>query len=213
MEQRVTKKRFAAAILAGGRARRLGGIAKGNIEIRSNVTIIQHLLSEIRQAAIEKTVIVANDAKPYLSYGVEIIADHQQNIGPLAGIVSALRHYQKRCEAVLIMPCDTPCITHREINVLQEAYLTSNSSIVYVAVVTAVAAAFTDVVDEQSPLHPLCAIVSCSVVDELERAIADGIHKVRLAWEKLGATPVYFAKASAFVNINSYADLCKIFGK
>lgn len=190
------QRNIAAAILAGGKARRFNGITKGNLEIKPHFSIIQHLLNEIEQAGIAKKIIVANDPAPYLSYGVNIIADAEQGIGPLAGIAAALHYYQQNCEAILIMPCDTPLITANEIAVLRNAYLPDNTSIVYACT-------------GEHCLHPLCAIVACSMVDKLDCIIAKGIRRVNAAWEEIGAKTIFFEQEKIFTNLNSSADLCK----
>lgn len=151
-----------AAILAGGQARRMGGIAKGNLlrcytenHNEQGITIMRRLLNEIVAAGIRQTVIVANDAAPYISYDVPIIPDLLRDVGPLAGIASALHYYDCAklhgfdfpihvfatddsnianlnncanfgCAAVLFVPCDLPNFSAGEINRLIHAHFSHN---------------------------------------------------------------------------------------
>lgn len=189
-----TKINISAAILAGGRARRLNGIAKGNLEIRPHFSIIRHLLNEIEDAGIGEKIIVANDPVPYLSYGVAIIADLERGVGPLAGIAAALHYYQQKCEALLVMPCDMPFIKANEIKILQDAYWSTDAPVVY---------AYT----EGESLHPLCAIVNCTVVNDVDQMLTKGARQVRVVWKAMGAKAVFFEEESAFTNVNSRDDL------
>lgn len=188
-----TVKNIAAAILAGGKARRFDGIAKGNLMVSSHCSIIRHLINEIDCVGIGKKIIVANDLVPYLSYGVAIIPDFQQDLGPLAGIVSALHYYREEYQAVLVMPCDMPFINAYEIEILVNAYLSSDAPIVYACT------------GEQS-LHPLCAIINCKIIDHIEQMLAKGERRVSVVWGEIGAKGIFFEEEKAFANINSRAD-------
>lgn len=64
--------KIAGAILAGGKAKRLNGIAKGNIKI-NNKTIITNLLKAFAQAGISDVIISANDFKPYKQYQKKLL--------------------------------------------------------------------------------------------------------------------------------------------
>lgn len=232
---------LAAAILAGGKARRMGGIAKGNLpacggsrdgsDCDGGSTIMEHLLREIAAAGIQqkKTIIVANDATPYAEvarvHGVAIIPDLQLDIGPLAGIASALNYYQQRqqyYDALLIVPCDMPNFTEHEISRLMQAYLEMNapSCVSLEATVCAVpaissaqiapivfAATAISAAPATAEFHPLCAIVNCEILPQLQEIIAAGCRKVTAAWQTIGAKTVLFSEAEdkdKFKNVNNF---------
>lgn len=67
MVTELRKKNISGAILAGCNVSRLGGIAKGTIEIHNGVCIIERLINELYAAGINEVVIVANDSVPYLN--------------------------------------------------------------------------------------------------------------------------------------------------
>ena len=78
----------AAAILAGGRARRFGGTIKSTLPI-GGVRIIDRQLAALSQVA-DPIFVVANDPAPFASLGLEIVPDVIPDCGALGGIYSAI---------------------------------------------------------------------------------------------------------------------------
>ena len=78
------------AILAGGAARRLGGVAKGLIEI-DGVRMIERVARALRPVT-ERIVVVSSieGAGDWLA-GADVVTDEQPGSGPMGGIASALR--------------------------------------------------------------------------------------------------------------------------
>jgi|GEM_PF-7091500 len=223
------KANIVAAILAGGKASRLGGIAKGNLLIKNgaitgelaadinindnsdnpsenthmdvdgNKTIVWRLLNEIKIAGINQTIIVANNVAVYAAYGVKVIADLYRDIGPLAGIVTALDYHIKHnsgCEAVLILPCDLPKFSSCEMKRLIDFYY-AGYPIVFAATT-------------KDQHHPLCAVVSCAMLPKLQQAIMVGRNKINTLWCELDARVVMFdsdEERDKFRNINTVDDL------
>lgn len=183
--------KIAAAILAGGQATRLNGLVKGNIKLKNGTTIIQHLINELSKVVFSEIIIVANDKMPYVSYGVEVIADLHKGLGPIAGIEAALTHYLNRFNTTLFLPSDLPAITALEIEQLKDFYLRSHAPVVYAKTKIA---------------HPLCAIVDNALVDEISELIKAGERKISNIWESLGAETVNFEHEQSFTNINTWTD-------
>lgn len=78
----------AAAIIAGGEARRLGGRVKALIEIDGRCVLDRQLdVLAPRCAAIA---ISSNDAAPFRDRSLPVIPDRHPGLGPLAGIAAAL---------------------------------------------------------------------------------------------------------------------------
>jgi molybdenum cofactor guanylyltransferase len=190
------KIKIFSAILAGGKAKRFGGFPKGNCEIRSSTTIVEHLINEIKQVGIFEVAIIANESHNYQKYNCRILSDNFSDCGPIAGIESALSHFKKNADAVLFMPCDLPCITSHEIETLKEAYFLSQS-IVFA--------------EAQGVVHPLCAIINVNLLEPITKLILQGEKKIMNFWQALAAKAVVFNNHQAFVNINSFSDL-KNFG-
>ena len=196
MKHKSKKHVIAAAILAGGNSRRMGGIAKGLLQDDDNITIVHHLISELNRTAISDVVIIANDPKSYQACGIEVIADIRTGIGPMAGIESGLDHFAGRTDAVLFLPCDLPQITAKEISTLKKTFIAENSPAVFA------------VVDDFS-WHPLCAVVSNDLKETVSIAIDRGQRKIRNIWRQVEAAKVQFPDDDAFFNINTLTDLAR----
>jgi len=185
---------IAAAILAGGRAERLGGRPKGLLPLPDGRSIIERELAELRAAGMGEAIIVANRAETYRDYGVEVVGDLRPGLGPLAGVEAALAHYQGRCGAVLLLPCDLPAIGRAELAALAGAYLRTSAPV-------AVA------VTGGSFWQPLCAVVHIGILAKVSAALDAGRRRALELWEELGAAPVRFADEGPFFNVNTPEDL------
>jgi molybdopterin-guanine dinucleotide biosynthesis protein A len=95
------------AILAGGRARRMGGADKALIEI-GGTRIIHRQLAALYPVA-DDIRIVANDPSRYGDLGVRVIGDALPEAGPLGGIYSAL--LDAAHDRVVVVACDLPFVT------------------------------------------------------------------------------------------------------
>jgi len=95
-----------AAILAGGRARRLGGRDKSRIVIGGR-TILAHQL-DVLQRLVPRIVIVANAPESFADAGVPVLTDAVPGSGSLGGIYTALADAPG---PVLVLACDMPFVT------------------------------------------------------------------------------------------------------
>jgi len=98
----------AAAIVAGGPARRLGGIAKPFINIGGR-TVAERQLALLR-SAFPRVLVAANDPAPWAELAVEVVGDRVLGGGPLAGIDAALTAAEG-CNAVVCVAGDLPFVT------------------------------------------------------------------------------------------------------
>ena len=183
-----------AAILSGGKASRFSGFPKGELLIDANTSIIRHLLNEIVVAGVSKTLIVANDFTLYEKHGVPVIQDMRQDIGPLAGIETALNYYPET-DATLFMPCDLPNISSLEINILVAEFLASNAEVIFATT------------NNGNNEHPLCGVIKNSVLPIVSQALDQGIRKVREMWQILNTQTIDFKNEQTFLNINTVDDL------
>jgi molybdopterin-guanine dinucleotide biosynthesis protein A len=108
--------RVSAAILAGGRARRLGGADKASLAI-GHQRIIDRQLAALA-GLTDDLRIVANDAR-HEALGVRRIADAIAGCGPLGGIYSAL--LDARHARVIVLACDLPFVTRDLLRLIAEA--------------------------------------------------------------------------------------------
>jgi molybdopterin-guanine dinucleotide biosynthesis protein A len=92
-------------VLAGGRGRRLGGIAKG-LELVGGSRIVDRVVTSLRQAT-QDVLLAANDpaASEWLA-GVPVVSDLRTGAGGLAGLEAALAHGRD----VVVVAWDMPFV-------------------------------------------------------------------------------------------------------
>jgi molybdopterin-guanine dinucleotide biosynthesis protein A len=96
------------AILAGGRAQRLGGVTKPLLVIEGR-RIIDRQLEVLRPIFGAHLVIVANAAAPFQDLSVDVIPDRVgTGAGPLAGLDAALAFFPPEVTAVVCVAGDMP---------------------------------------------------------------------------------------------------------
>ena len=191
---------IAGAILAGGHARRLGGMAKGTIRADGQLSLIERLVVHMLRCGVEEIVVVANDERPYAHLGCAIVPDQRADAGPLAGIEAALAHFSGRYEAVLCLPCDLPALSAQEMSALLSAYAAGGGPVVFAET-------------EHAARHPLCAVVRTDRLADISAALERGTRAVGAVWSDLGGTAVPFDNPESFTNINSPGDLDAWFAK
>jgi molybdopterin-guanine dinucleotide biosynthesis protein A len=95
---------IAAAILAGGRARRLGGAHKGLLRVGGEPIVARQLRA--LAPLVGERLIVANDPDAYAGFGVRVIPDLHPDRGPLAGLEAAL--LATDAATLVVLACDLP---------------------------------------------------------------------------------------------------------
>ena len=95
-----------AAILAGGRARRLGGRDKSRIVIGGRTILARQL--DVLRRLVPRIVIVANAPERFADAGVPVLTDAVPGAGSLGAIYTALADAPG---PVLVLACDLPFVT------------------------------------------------------------------------------------------------------
>ncbi|QRN97833.1 molybdenum cofactor guanylyltransferase [Archangium violaceum] len=101
------------AVIAGGRGERLGGVAKGLLEVEGR-PVLARLLDLGR--LFEGVLLVANDPGPYARFGVRTVEDVVRGRGAPGGVHAAL--VGARTEWVLAVACDMPFVAEAAVRVL-----------------------------------------------------------------------------------------------
>ena len=99
-----------AVILAGGEARRLGGIDKTLIALDG--TPVLSLILRCLRPQVHRIALSANgDPSRFAAFGLPVLADDRPGIGPLAGLLRGLDWAAEQgADAWLTVPGDTPFI-------------------------------------------------------------------------------------------------------
>ncbi|HEX7485847.1 MAG TPA: molybdenum cofactor guanylyltransferase [Vicinamibacterales bacterium] len=157
-----------AAILAGGQARRFGGVDKSTLSV-GRVSIFERQLAVLDGLA-DRVFVVAGEPARFEGYRVRVVPDRLPDAGALGGIYTAL------CEAegphVLIIACDLPFLSGRLL-----ARLVALAGDAYDAVVPRAA----------DGLQPLCAVYARRLTGRVRRRVESGHLKIQ---DLLGAIRV-----------------------
>ncbi len=181
-----------AAIVAGGRARRLGGRIKPLLEIDGETILSRELA--VLGARFTEIVISAADPAPFADVGLPVILDRVAGAGPLAGIAAVLAATRRRF--VFAVAGDMPYLSVDAIDTLLGA-----------------GSADADVVIPVSGGYPepLHALYARRCLPTIERHLADGRYQVSglLSAPELNVITVDADTLGARVltNINSPLDL------
>jgi len=108
----------AAAIIAGGKAERLGGQPKGLLTIEGRRIIDRQL--EVLRTVFDRVFMVANDPAPWSDLGLVIVPDRVPGAGPLAGLDAALAALGPAEEAVVCVAGDMPFLEARALQLLRD---------------------------------------------------------------------------------------------
>lgn len=174
-----------AAILAGGGARRLGGINKAALEI-AGAPIADRQLAVLRALAAD--VFVVGHADPlWAERGVRVVADDIPDAGPLGGIYTALRH--SPAERTLVVGCDMPFLSTE---VLQRLAAVSGADVV--------------VARSARGIEPLCAIYTRRCMDDIRARIARGAYEASALPAGVQIAEVGVEDVFVFVNVNTPHD-------
>lgn len=103
------------AILAGGRGRRLGGVAKGLLRV-GDQTALERLLE--LGSRFEEVLLVADDPSAYAGYNVRTVKDLVPDRGAPGGVQAALAAC--RTPWVVVAGCDMPFVNEAVVEALLE---------------------------------------------------------------------------------------------
>lgn len=181
-----------AVILAGGRARRMGGQDKGLIRLGGR-PIIEYIIAALEQQA--KTLIInANRHRAeYAGYGFKVIADERAGFcGPLAGMAGAMNIIDT--DYLATAPCDSPFIPPDLVARLSEALLREAADI--------------SVAHDGRRMQPVFCLLKRSLGPSLNDYLGAGGRKIDhwFARHKL-ARADFSDRPGAFANINTPADI------
>jgi molybdenum cofactor guanylyltransferase len=182
------RAKIVGVVLCGGRGERMGG-GKA-MRLVAGQPMAMHVAEALRAADV---LCVSGDAEAAAALGAGNLDDPDGlERGPLAGVLAGLEWAAGAgAEWVVTAPCDLPFLP---------------VDIVHRLTVTAAEAAYAETVEE---LHPLVAAWRVSLAGRLREALREGHPPVRHLMAELGAEPVRFEDAAAFMNVNTPEDLAR----
>jgi len=156
---------WTAAILAGGAARRLGGIDKSALLVRGTSILDRQL--RVLRSLTPHILIVASDEHRYREAGVPVVCDRIRGAGSMGGLYTAL--VEAPTDQLVVMACDMP-------------FLTAPFLIRLAALGAGADAAMPR---DARGLHPLCAAWARRAAPHLRARIDDGRLRITDALEDL----------------------------
>src|SRR5215831_19020244 len=187
--------KVAGAIIAGGPAKRLGGVAKPFLTIGGR-TIAERQLPLLR-AVFPRVLVVANDPGPWAQSGAEVVPDRIAGAGPMGGIHAALTAADD-CDAVVCVGGDLPFIEPALLAALRDRPGGAGA----VAARTAVGS------------EPLCARYARALLAEVDARLEAGALAIHTMLEAIAVDWIEGAELAAldpdgrsFFNINTPDDL------
>ena len=179
-------------ILAGGQARRMGGIDKGLIKLQGRAMIayiIDALLPQVSSLLINAN----RNLDAYQAFGFKVFSDDIDGFqGPLAGMAAGLKHCQS--EYMATVPCDSPVLPPDYVNTLHCATQQAGSKI--------------SVGFDGKRLQPVYALIHVTLLPDLLDYLAAGERKIDSWYHNHGYVKADFScYPQMFTNINTRADL------
>lgn len=178
----------AGLILAGGRARRMGGEDKGLIALAGR-PMVEHVLERFEPQVDEVLINANRNSEHYGRYGHRVVADVIGDYsGPLAGMLTAMLTVDQPWLAVV--PCDSPLLPTDLVERLFRSVQAESADIA--------------VAHDGHRLQPVIALLNCSLRPDLRTFLDHGGRKIDTwyAQHRMVATDLS-DHPEAFVNINT----------
>ena len=185
-------KQITGVILAGGRARRMGGQDKGLVDFAGR-PLVEWVIDSLAPQ-VQGVVINANrNQDRYARYGFPVIADAMSDFqGPLAGFSSALAAVQTPW--IVTVPCDGPYPAPDLVPRLCAALQNQRAELAVASV--------------GERLQPVYALIPRALASSLEAFLAAGERKIdRWYAQHRTATAEFVDCPNCFANINSDQDI------
>lgn len=178
-------------ILAGGLARRMGGVDKGLVLINGR-PMIAWAIDALRVQVAELLINANRNHDKYGEFGCAVIDDGNREFrGPLAGIASGMQ--AAKTPWIAVVPCDSPLICSDLVRRLHVA-LTEEGLQIAVA-------------HDGERLQPVFAMLHQDLFADLVGYLDGGGRKIDRWYEKHGYATADFSDAiDTFSNVNAPAD-------
>lgn len=179
-------------ILAGGLARRMGGIDKGLIQFAGK-PMVAHVLDRLRPQVDEILINANREIARYTEFGYPVISDEIEGFaGPLAGL------HRGMCAAlqpfVMTTPCDSPFLPTDLASRLMQGLVANDADLA--------------VAKTGMQAHPVFCLCRKNLKDHLESYLQSGGRKIDNWYGTLKVVEVVFDdKPEAFANINTIEEL------
>lgn len=188
-------EQITAVVLAGGMARRMGGVDKGWMELNGR-PLIRHVLDRVAPQTSRCLINANRSLDAYGALGYPVIVDLEGDFqGPLMGIATGLHH--STSDWVLFVPCDGPNIP-RDLAVRMLKQAQAEEAEIAVA-------------HDGKRMQPVVALIQRKLLPSLQAMLQEGERKIDRWYARHLVTEVDFSdQPEAFVNVNRRDDLADL---
>lgn len=183
-------------LLAGGEARRMGGVDKGR-QLWQGVPMADAIAATLRTVVPELIISTAEPDAYYRTLASWLVPDAPEfrGRGPLAGLLTGMRQAQALGYSdILVCPCDTPAVSAGLLRHLLAGYARSGGVPV--------------IADDKGRVHPLHGVYPVALADALEGQLRAGNRRVYQFALAAGAIVLDCADyGDDFINCNRLDDL------
>ena len=180
-----------AVILAGGKARRMGGEDKGLIELNGR-PLLDYIIAGLRPQAGHIIVNANRNLDRYREFGHPVVADMMGDFfGPLVGMATGMQ--AAATPLILAVPCDSPfvpahlCVTLRAEMEKMDAEIS--------------------VAHDGIRMQPVFALLRCELLPGLLSYLSEGGRKIDTWYEQQRlALADFSASPDIFLNMNTPSD-------
>lgn len=183
---------ISGVILAGGLARRMGGVDKGLIAFAGK-PMIAHVVERLRPQVDEILINANREIDQYEVYGYPVIPDEIEGFaGPLAGLHRGMSAANQ--PFVLTVPCDSPFLPADLASRLMQALQQADADLA--------------VAKTGTQAHPVFCLCRTSLKNHLQNYLQGGGRKIDAWYNTLKVVEVAFDdQPQAFANINTLEEL------
>ena len=183
---------ISGVILAGGLARRMGGIEKALVEFRGE-TLLSHVIKRVQPQVKTLYLNVNKKLEQYQEFNLPILEDEKKGfLGPLAGILTAFNKIETHY--LLVVPCDAPFVSLNLTETLFKEMKYQN--------------ALGAVVHDGERLQPTFLLLHKQLRNDLEIYLNNGQRSIELWLERhLIAKVDFSSQTNDFISFNTFEEL------
>jgi molybdenum cofactor guanylyltransferase len=190
-DTRVPVEDISAVILAGGKARRMGGEDKGLIELQGR-PLLDYIISALRPQVGEILINANRNLDRYSAFGYPVKQDMLGDFfGPLVGMATGMQATVK--PYLLTVPCDSPFVPTQLVESLYCALISETAEI--------------SVAHDGVRMQPVFALLDCQLLPSLLDYLNEGGRKIDTWYAQQRLTLADFSASSEmFLNLNTPED-------
>ena len=187
-------------VLAGGKSQRFGE-DKSQVKLHGKI-LIDYILSEIIDQFEEILIVTNNEIKFKFSKKISITKDLIEGIGPLGGILTAIKWIKKNNKNykwISTFPSDTPFFTKNELQIFYKKIDIQKSKLFFIK--------------NKQTRHNIFGLWSMDLMEKLDNDLKKGERKVEVWADTAGVEiiNIEYEKKDPFFNINTKEDLEKAY--